>query len=427
VLLPVAGLLFANDAPVEIKRGELWNKEAQAAVEAGQKKDGSELPAILKLQSDFPENARALRNLAWAEQKAGNREQAVHFLQLYADMGMTLDPNGQIYKAFSGVRAGAGASASVLDSVPEFKLNEAAVTTGSLVFALSDSNLLAEDIGFDSASRHFFLTSVHQKKILECDSAGRCEDVVHSLPEMPLHALLAIHVDAPRGVLWATTAGMNNETDFRPEYQGQSAVLKFDLRSHRLIERYEPNDAREHALGDMTVASNGDAYISDGTSGDLYVIRHDGGGLKSLVPAGVFVSPQTPALNGDESLLYVPDYVEGIAIIHLKSGSIEWMKSANPTALDGIDGLYWTSGGLIATQNGTSPERIVRFRLNAYDRIDSFHVLEANWRGLGDPTHGVIVGDEFYYIVNSGWDRADDNGVLHEGTPAAIWKMRIAH
>jgi hypothetical protein len=199
------------------------------------------------------------------------------------------------------------------------------------------------------------------------------------------------------------------------------------LRSHRLIERYEPNDAREHALGDMTVASNGDAYISDGTSGDLYVIRHDGGGLKSLVPAGVFVSPQTPALNGDESLLYVPDYVEGIAIIHLKSGSIEWMKSANPTALDGIDGLYWTSGGLIATQNGTSPERIVRFRLNAYDRIDSFHVLEANWRGLGDPTHGVIVGDEFYYIVNSGWDRADDNGVLHEGTPAAIWKMRIAH
>jgi hypothetical protein len=69
----------------------------------------------------------------------------------------------------------------------------------------------------------------------------------------------------------------------------------------------------------------------------------------------------------------------------------------------------------------------VRFHLSAYDRIDSFHVLEANWRGFGDPTHGVIVGDEFYYIVNSGWDRADDNGVFHEGTPAAIWKMRIAH
>jgi len=435
VLLPVAGLLFADDGPLETKRGELWNKEAQAAVQAGQKKDGSELPAILKLQADFPENARALRNLAWAEQKAGNREQAVHFLQLYADMGMTLDPSGPIYKSFSGVRSGAGsgsgtgagASSSVLDSVPELKRNEAAVTTGSLAFTLSDSNLLAEDIGFDPVSRHFFLTSVHQKKILECDSGGRCEDVIHSLPEMPLHAMLAIHVDAPRGVLWATTAGMSNETDFRPEYQGHSAVLKFDLRSHRLIERYEPNDAREHALGDMTVASNGDAYISDGTSGDLYVIRHDGGGLQSLVPAGVFVSPQAPALNGDESLLYVPDYVEGIAAIHLKSGSIEWMKSANPTALDGIDGLYWTSGGLLATQNGTSPERIVRFHLSAYNRIDSFHVLEANWRGFGDPTHGVIVGDEFYYIVNSGWDRADDNGVLHEGAPAAIWKVRIVH
>ena len=87
------------------------------------RKKGSELPAILKLQSDFPENARALRNLAWAEQKAGNREQAVHFLKLYADMGMTLDPSGPIYKALSGVRSGAGASSSVLDSVPELKRN----------------------------------------------------------------------------------------------------------------------------------------------------------------------------------------------------------------------------------------------------------------------------------------------------------------
>jgi len=77
--------------------------------------------------------------------KRGIEKQAVHFLQLYADMGMTLDPSGPIYKSFSGVRSGrgvrigdgAGASSSVLDSVPELKRNEAAVTQGSLAFTLS--------------------------------------------------------------------------------------------------------------------------------------------------------------------------------------------------------------------------------------------------------------------------------------------------
>jgi hypothetical protein len=418
LLLSGAGFLSANGGQGEIKRGDLWKADVQATLQAGQKKDsGSELLALLKLCSDFPESARALRNLAWAEQKAGDREQAVKFLRQYASMGMTLDPGGVIYKSF--------VSSGMLDAVPELKPNGAPVTSGSLVFSLKDPNLLVEDIGFDAESHRFFLTSVHEKKILECDSTGRCEDVVHSSPDMPLNALLAIHVDAPREALWATSVGMNAQADFRPEYEGHSAVLKFDLRSHRRTARYEPNDTREHALGDMTVASNGDAYISDGTSGDVYVIKHDGGRLETLVPAGVFVSPQTPALSGDESLLYVPDYSEGIAVINLKSGSTEWVKSENPTALNGIDGFYWTKTGLIATQNGTSPERVVRFRLSAYNRIDGFDVLEANWPGLGDPTHGVIVGSDFYFIVNSGWDRVGEDGVLRDGAPAAIWRMPI--
>ena len=354
IVLSMASLVVASGGDSDIKRADLWKKDAQAAVQAGQKDDPSAaLPAFLQLTADFPENSRALRNLAWTEQKAGNPDQAEKYIRMYAAMGTTLQQGGPIYKSM--------ADAGILEKVLEIKRNGEAVTTGSLVFTLRDANLVAEDIGYDPATRHIFLSSVHEKKILECDSLGKCEDVIHALPEMPLNAILALHVDATRGVLWATTAGLNAEADFRAEYRGRSAVLKFDLRSHRLIHRFEPGDSREHAMGDMTVASNGDVYISDGESGDVYVVRHDGTKLESLVSAGVFVSPQTPALNGDESLLYVPDYVEGIALIHLKNGTIEWMKGTSPMALEGIDGLYWTKTGLIATQNGTLPERIVRF------------------------------------------------------------------
>ncbi len=60
------------------------------------------------------------------------------------------------------------------------------------------------------------------------------------------------------------------------------------------------------------------------------------------MPAGVFVSPQTPTLNKTETALYVPDYDEGIAVIELATGKIKWLKTTSPIALDAIDGLYWT-------------------------------------------------------------------------------------
>jgi hypothetical protein len=59
------------------------------------------------------------------------------------------------------------------------------------------------------------------------------------------------------------------------------------------------------------------------------------------------------------------------------------------------------------------------------NEIDRFDVLEANWTGLGDPTHGVVVGDEFYFIANSGWDRVGENGAFKPGAAAEIWKVRL--
>jgi hypothetical protein len=85
-------------------------------------------------------------------------------------------------------------------------------------------------------------------------------------------------------------------------------------------------------------------------------------------------------------------------------------------ALSGIDGLYPLGNALIATQNGTSPERVVRFALNAAKtRVLSESIIERATATLGDPTHGVVVGDYFYYIANSGWDSLDEHGVVKDG------------
>jgi hypothetical protein len=112
----------------------------------------------------------------------------------------------------------------------------------------------------------------------------------------------------------------------------------------------------------------------------------------------------------------VPDYVRGVALLDLNTKHVDWIPMEGRHALSGIDGLYALGNTLIATQNGTSPERVVRFALTtSKTRVLSETMIERETPTLGDPTHGVVVGDYFYYIANSGWDSLDEHGVVKAG------------
>ncbi|MBZ5524359.1 MAG: hypothetical protein LAP21_19150 [Acidobacteriia bacterium] len=398
------------------KRAALFTSEMQAATDAFQKHDPQRYrDALAELCRDFPSNSRALRNLAAAEGEIGHRELALDLLRRYAAMGGTLNLQNA---AWNKVRDVAG-------QVQQLAANSGPVSHGRRVFRLPDADLIAEDLGYDPTGKRFIVSSVRRRKVLICTAHGRCTDVVRSSLDFPLGAMLAVRVDEQRQILWATTAGLTAAAGYQAAEDGRSALLKFDLPTKKFLKRYEVSDRSKHGMGDMTVASNGDAFVSDGTSGDVFIVRHNDDRLDSLVPAGTFVSPQTPTLNSDETLLYVPDYSMGIAVVHLADHRVEWLQTSAPMALEGIDGLYLTGDSLIAVQNGTQPERIVKFHLKSASEVDRFEILEANWHGLGDPTHGVLVGDQFYFIVNSGWDRVEDDGMFKPGAPAEIWRLRL--
>jgi len=351
------------------------------------------------------ESPGSLLELARAEVHAGDLKGAVRHVQQFVSMGQyseLLETSDE----FTPLRN----AASSLQIQKEMKENLSTTSLASTAFRLSDSSLLAEDIDYDPHGKRFFLTSVREKKIVSVDATGAIHDFTKSPDNWPM---LAIKIDSARGVVWVTEVALKGFV-FAPEADwGKSAVLRYDRKSGKLLSRID--GPRGSALGDMSLAANGDAIVSDGEGGGIYRVAANGDQLERL-DAGDFVSPQTPAMHPDGKHVFVPDYVRCIGLLDIASKQVRWLSTQGRFAMDGIDGLYFDHGKLIAVQNGSSPERVVMFTLDdTLSRITGETIIEKATDTLGDPTHGVVVGNDFYYIADSGWDVIDEHGSLKAG------------
>jgi hypothetical protein len=148
-----------------------------------------------------------------------------------------------------------------------------------------------------------------------------------------------------------------------------------------------------------------------------------------LVPPGIFISPQNPAVTPDGRRLLVADYVRGIGLVDLVTRQVTWMAHPREVAVNGIDGMYLAGSSLIAVQNGSEPNRVIRLRLDAaLTRVLRWEALESNSPGLGAPTHGTVVGRDFYFLANSGWDQLADDGSVKPGgrlTPVQVRRLAL--
>ena len=406
-------LLFASDS-VTNARDELaaLRKQAHAAREAGD--HSGYLQGTLKVRTLLNNYPSAILSVARAYMEAGDSEKALDALTEFADLGQMDD----------GMIDGSNKTFAPLADSPRYKAvlekfaqNKMPASTAETAFSLSDPGLVAEDIDFDPASKSFLITSVLEKKIVRVSESGAATDFAQSPSHWPM---LAIKIDAARKLVWATEVALDGFTAAPKADWGRSAVLCFDYATGKLLRRVEgPAGA---ALADVVLAPNGDLILSDGEKGGVYRLRN---GNLQLMDGTDFISPQTAAMLPDGKRVFVPDYLRGIGILDLDSGSVKWLvQQATPgAALNGVDGLYFHRGSLFVTQNGTSPERVVRLKLDpSFSRIVSSEIIERNTPTLGDPTHGVFVGDDFYYIANSGWSELDDHGNLKPGS-----KLTAAH
>lgn len=302
------------------------------------------------------------------------------------------------------------------------KSNVTPQTSGKLVAEISDTGLLPEDIDYDSARDRFYLTSVLEKRIVVMDRSGRLTPFAKSADSWPM---LAIKLDRPRGIVWATESAIEGFSNVAKVDWGHSALLAYDYSSGRVLRRIPcPGNCN---LGDMTLSPSGDILLSDSAGGRVYFYHPDRNVLER-VDRGDFLSPQTPVFISATRVL-VPDYVRGLGLLETQSGIVRWFGMDGKIALQGIDGMYSYGNQVIAVQNGTTPERIASFTLDPrLQEVSSCKVLERGIPDL-DPTHGVIVGSHFYFIENAGWNSLDDTGTVQQGaslTASRVMVIRLA-
>lgn len=296
---------------------------------------------------------------------------------------------------------------------------------GRAAFALPTGDHLFEDVAWDARGRRFFVSSVRDQDVWIVDAAGKDAHPM-GLPRTEGVGVAGVALAAD-GILWATQTPLPPVPGFRhgDESTKASALVAIDPATGRVVERVElPRDDMAHALTDVATGA-GEVYVSDATGGGVYVLPAREHALRLVARLR---SPQTPA-PGPGGTLYVPDYSLGIARVAVRTGRASWLEASPTVDLSGIDGLYLVDGALVAVQNGTSPPRVVRLALSADGgTVTGARVLSASAPGLGEPTHGALVGDDLWFLAASGWSRFDDQGApVHDPPPdaPAMWRVRV--
>ena len=371
---------------------------------------------LVQLAPALPGSPTIVYNLAASAARLGHADEAVADLARLADAGLAYDLAADDDFASLAPRADFRALRDRLLA------NRQAVGLPTRLLALPAADWIPEALAWDARTKRLFVSDVRHCEVRVVADPARASARDRAFARLPASAF-ALGIDARRRRLWVTVATVAHadacgEGDPKEE---RTALLALDLRSGRVVQRVDAG--LPGVLGDMLVADDGTVYVTESVHGAVLRLRPGAAALDRLDVAGDFTSPQTPALSADGRTLVVPDYARGIAMIALAGAcpcAARWPANGAAVFTAGIDGLVRDGATLIAVQNGTVPPRVIRFA----DDLQQQRVLESGTPGLGEPTHGIVVGRSLWFIADVGWDRFDESGHRKAGAPPSHAELR---
>jgi hypothetical protein len=232
----------------------------------------------------------------------------------------------------------------------------------------------------------------------------------------------------PDGGLWYASAAVPQFAAINEVSVGLTGLFRLDLETgETTVRAVLPKQDKEQVLGDFIFADDDTIYTTESVTGALFRYSIADEAFTQVIAPGQLRSMQGLVLDASGNYLYIADYVGGLFRVKLSDYSVEKMQAADGINLFGIDGLYRHGNRLIVTQNGIRPNRVAALELGTDGvSVTSAKVLARNLPEFDEPTLGEIVGDEFYFVANSHWNRFDRDGNLQPGLAGPIiLKIRL--
>jgi glutamine cyclotransferase len=358
----------------------------QQAQEAYEKKDYVANVRLLEKSIEAgADHPTILYFLARGYALTGNQDSAIRTLNQLADQRLSYKPEED--SQFASIHE----SRLFREVVERFQANLKPVEISKIALTIADSSFVPEGIAYDSRDQRFYFGGITPRKIVSYKD-GKFQEF--SKPEDGLWSVLGMKVDDQNRTLWVASSALNGED------KGRSGIFQYDLEKQKLMNRYILPEGN-HGLGEVSIDSKGNVFATDSLSPAVYQIKD--GNLVMIVGPEPFRSPQGACFFKDEKILFVADYSRGIFAIDPATGKHRKLtRSKETTSVSGIDGLYCHNGTLIAIQNGVQPNRILRIHVNQdATNIERIDILESNHNLYPEPTLGVLVGENLYYIANS--------------------------
>ena len=362
------------------------------------------IDCYLQLLKIIPEKPSLNYNIAklYALKKDSNN--AIKYFEKALALGYII--NDDLDPAFDCIKKLAGYS-NILRLIREMKKP---IDNSETAFKIPEKDLLPEGITYDPVGNCFYVGSLWKCKILKITQDGKISDFIKEKQD-GLRSVAGVHVDVTRRVLWAVSFVQNPWSKVAPDEVGWSVVFKYNLASGKLIKKYELGSTnKSHLFNDLVVLTNGDIFITDTFTGQIFIIANDKDTLEKFIEGDNFMYPNGITVDDNEKFLYVANS-NGTFIIDISSRYVSQLAHPDDVALCDIDGMYFYDNSLVCVQNGIN--RICRFYLNTTkDSVTSVELIETQNPNFILPTTGCLSEDNFYYIANSQAYSIDKDGSI---------------
>jgi len=275
-------------------------------------------------------------------------------------------------------------------------INKVKVIAVQIDFILEEKDLLPEGVAFDPVNNSIYVSSTYKRKIVRVDSTGQVNDFIIEKQD-GIWSTIGMEVDAGRRHLWVVSSQAKEALPLQDpgDSQWRSAIYQYNLETGVLIDSCLLQ-LKNVFLNDLTVAENGDVYITESMQGGIYHLKAGADSLALFLTPAPYSFPNGINFSDQPGQLFVSTS-EGVLKIDIASRRYDLLKTSDSINAKEIDGLTFYRGSLIAHQS----TKLVRFVLNTkQDSIIYTNVLNEGPE-FDSSTTGETGNDHYYFIVNS--------------------------